>query len=84
MLAGGAAVAAGLAAVVALALWMPALKDRALPDAGPSLRASLLFDGGGLAYAAICVTGFLLGVLVTLFCFRLKAGLKEDDHDRDR
>lgn len=77
--------AAGIAAVIAIALMMP----EALPAAGAgsfSMQASIFADNGSLGYIVVGVLAFMLGIGVTVLCFHLKKyiGKQEESHDRDR
>lgn len=61
----------GLAAVVLLALFMSSYEALSLP-AEASARASLFTESSALGYVVIGVTAFLLGVAVTILCYRLR------------
>ena len=61
------------AAVIVLALLMPGFAENfagGSPQNGMS--ASMLSDSSALGYIVIGIVAFLLGVSVTIFCFRLK------------
>lgn len=68
----GAAAAACLALITGCALAMPELTGR--PDAysGYETTASMFGGGSALGYIAIGLLAFLLGVCVTVLCFRLR------------
>ena len=70
-----ASMGASLAAVIVLAVFMPALSPD-MPDAagGQSvdLNASIFAESGALGYIVIAIIAFLLGACVTAFCFHLK------------
>ncbi len=63
----------GLAAVVLFALLMPSFETASL-SAEASARASLFAQSGALGHVVIGVTAFLLGVAVTVLCYRLQKG----------
>ncbi len=46
--------------------------------------ASIFTDSDALGYVFIAVIAFLLGVVLTLFCFRLKRRLDEKERRNDR
>ena len=84
--AGAVSVVLCFAAVIALALYMPTLTDTGVvAHEEGSLYASILIRSGALGYVVIGIISFLLGVSVTVFCFRLKkwrdGKAAEDDHD---
>lgn len=68
-------VAASLAAVILLAIFMPqteAFKIAVSRNTSENMQGSLFSSGGELGYVVIAVIAFLLGATVTAFCFRLK------------
>ena len=80
--------AAGIAAVIAVALLIP----RALPETEQipvTMQASIFSENGSLGYIVVGIIAFLLGMGITLLCIRLRQyfGKQEDQkepHDRDR
>ncbi len=71
-----------LAVAVAMAFVIAAnpVPDAAAVSEGAS--ASIFASGAALGYAVITVLAFTLGVLFTVFCFRLRKHLEERDDDR--
>lgn len=71
-----AGVAVSFAAVIILALFMPRLAD--FGPGGPDgsavegMNASIFGDSAALGYIVISIIAFLLGVSLTIFCFRLR------------
>ncbi|MBP0966241.1 MAG: hypothetical protein J5722_01285 [Oscillospiraceae bacterium] len=77
--------AAGLAVVIMTALTVPMV----LPDAETNpvtMQASIFSGNRSLGYIVVGVLAFMLGVSVTILCFKLKQhfGEQEKPHDRDR
>lgn len=67
------AVAACLAGIVLLAIYIPGITDRFAEErATTGMQASILSGNGTLGYIAIGVIAFLLGCFVTIFCMKLK------------
>ena len=66
--------AACVLCVVILAAFMPHLMSQgSFSDAGTaSMSASIFADSSIMGYIVIGIVAFLLGVSVTVFCFRLK------------
>ena len=83
--------AACVALIIGLAVVMPDLNDK-LVSAPPSenMRGSILSENGILGYIIIGIVAFILGISVTVFCFKLKkwqdssaSDDREDDDDRN-
>ena len=77
--------AAGMAAAIAIALTMP----KALPETEKNqvvMQASIFSENGSLGYIVVALMAFLLGIGVTMLCFKLRQYLRkqEEQHDRDR
>ena len=68
MQATGAVVAC--AATIMLAIFMPRISDFQ-PDPNGS-TGSIFADSGALGYIVIAIIAFLLGVALTMFCYRLR------------
>lgn len=75
-----ASVAASLAVIVGLALAMPRLSGAWQSTAGVrfATAASLFSGSAATGYILIGLLAFVLGVGVTILCFRLKAPQKSD------
>ncbi len=75
-----AAAAACLALIAGCAIAMPDLTARLRPDgaAGFETAASMYGGSGALGYIVIGILAFLLGVCVTILCFRLRRMDRED------
>ncbi len=70
---GTAAAALCLVCVILLAVFMPGLTGAYMSAAGPDTMAGSIFSGSpALGYLVIIIIAFLLGGVVTAFCFRLK------------
>lgn len=75
------------AAVIMIALFMPKLpavgtgspEDPAVPTGGMS--ASIFGDSAALGYIVIALIAFLLGVALTIFCFRLRQWQEHKDKE---
>lgn len=63
-----AAVASCVILIVALAFAMPGIVPESFPEASGLYSATLLVDSSAGGYVLIGVVGFVLGVVVTLFC----------------
>ena len=74
--------AAGLAAAVLLAIFMPGFSERMISGNHISawMNASIFSNNSSIGYIIIALVAFLLGVTVTLFCLCLK---KWKDKDGD-
>ena len=83
--AAGAAVS--FAAAVIFAVFIPRLADfEAESPIGPAdsaggMRASIFGDSVALGYIVISVIAFLLGVTLTVFCFRLRKWQEHKDKE---
>ena len=80
-----AAAAACLAAIVGASLAMPGIAARIQPDdySGFETAASIFHGGTALGYIVIGLLAFVLGVCVTVLCFRLRQMNREDNQDAD-
>ena len=80
-----AAAAACLVLIVGCALAMPDMTARLRPDgvAGFETAASMYGGGSALGYIVIGILAFLLGVCVTILCFRLHQMNREDGQDEE-
>ena len=71
-----------LGVVVLLAVLLPGLSGRiAAGELQGSMNASMFADAAVIGYLVIGIVAFLLGVAVTIFCFRLKKWQEEQDRD---
>ena len=79
------AVAACLAVLVGVSLAMPgiAASIQAGDYSGFETTASIFHGGAALGYIVIGLLAFLLGVCVTVLCFRLRQMSREDEQDRE-
>ena len=79
------AVAACLALLIGASLAMPgiAAKIQAGNYSGFETAASMYGGGAALGYIVIGLLAFLLGVCVTILCFRLRQMNREDGQDRE-
>ena len=79
------AVAACLALLVGASLAMPgiAANIRTGDYSGFETAASIYGGGAALGYIVIGLLAFLLGVCVTVLCFRLRQMSREDEQDRE-
>ncbi len=77
------AVAACLALLIGASLAMPGIAARAQAGdyAGFETAASMYGCGAALGYIVIGLLAFLLGVCVTILCFRLRQMNREDTQD---
>ena len=80
------AVAACLALIVGVSFIMPdiAVKIQTGGYAGFETAASIFHGGAALGYIVIGLLTFLLGVCVTVLCFRLRQMHREDTRDTER
>ena len=80
------AVAACLVLLVGVSLAMPgiAAKIQAGDYSGFETAASIFHSGAALGYIVIGLLAFLLGVCVTVLCFRLRQMNREDDQNKER
>ena len=79
-LAAAVSVVLSLALIFALSAWMPHF-SAAMTGAPDGMSASVFSGSGALGYIVIALLSFLLGVSVTVFCFRLKKW--QDERDRE-
>ena len=79
------AVAACLALLIGASLAMPGIATRiqAGDYSGFETAASIFHGGAALGYIVIGLLAFLLGVCVTVLCFRLRQMSREDEQDRE-
>ena len=79
------AVAACLALLIGASLAMPgiAASIQAGNYAGFETAASMYGGGAALGYIVIGLLAFLLGVCVTVLCFRLRQMSREDDQNKE-
>ena len=79
------AVAACLALIVGVSFVMPdiAVKIQTGGYAGFETAASMYGGGAALGYIVIGLLAFLLGVCVTVLCFRLRQMSREDGQDKE-
>ena len=83
--AAAAAAAACLALIVGCALAMPDMAGRIRPggEAGFEMAASMFGGSAALGYIVIGLLAFLLGVCVTILCFRLRQLEREDAREAE-
>ena len=79
------AVAACLALLIGASLAMPgiAASIRTGDYSGFETAASIFHGGAALGYIVIGLLAFLLGVCVTVLCFRLRQISREDGQDKE-
>ena len=79
------AVAACLALLIGASLAMPgiAASIQTCDYSGFETAASIFHGGAALGYIVIGLLAFLLGVCVTVLCFRLRQMNREDGQDRE-
>ena len=79
------AVAACLALLVGASLAMPGIAEsiRTGDYSGFETAASIFHGGAALGYIVIGLLAFLLGVCVTVLCFRLRQMNREDDQNKE-
>ena len=79
------AVAACLALLIGASLAMPSIAASIQTDdyAGFETAASMYGGGAALGYIVIGLLAFLLGVCVTVLCFRLRQMSREDDQNKE-
>ena len=80
-----AAAAACLALLAGVSIAMPGMTAQLQPDSctGFETAASIFHGGAALGYIVIGLLAFLLGVCVTVLCFRLRQMSREDDQDKE-
>ena len=78
--------AACLVLIVGVSLAMPgiAAKIQSGDYSGFETAASIFHGGAALGYIVIGLLAFLLGVCVTVLCFRLRQMNREDDQNKER
>ena len=79
------AVAACLALLIGASLAMPGIAAHIQTDdySGFETSASMYGGGAALGYIVIGLLAFLLGVCVTVLCFRLRQMSREDAQDKE-
>ena len=79
------AAAACLALLIGASFAMPGIAARIQINdyAGFETTASMYGGGAALGYIVIGLLAFLLGVCVTVLCFRLRQMSREDEQDRE-
>ena len=79
------AVAACLALLIGASLAMPGIAAHIQTSdySGFETAASIFHGGAALGYIVIGLLAFLLGVCVTVLCFRLRQMSREDGQDRE-
>ena len=79
------AVAACLALLIGASLAMPGIAANIQTSdySGFETAASIFHGGTALGYIVIGLLAFLLGVCVTVLCFRLRQMNREDDQDKE-
>ena len=79
------ALAACLVLIVGVSFAMPGMVAGVRPGdfAGYETAASMYGGGAALGYIVIGLLSFLLGVCVTVLCFRLRQMNREDDQDKE-
>ena len=80
------AVAACLALLVGASFAMPGIAASIQTGdySGFETAASIFHGGAALGYIVIGLLAFLLGVCVTVLCFRLRQMNREDDQNKER
>ncbi len=73
--------AACLLAIVALSAYMPKWTESSAnaESSGMAYSASLFAGNGALGYLVIGILAFILGVSVTILCFRLRSAARDKD-----
>ena len=75
-------ITASLAVLVILSAVMPRLSTGVTPEtAGGVMSASIFARSSMLGFLVIGIIAFLLGIAVTVFCFRLKKWQEENTGD---
>ena len=79
------AVAACLALLIGVSLAMPGIAARIQTGdySGFETAASMYGGGAALGYIVIGLLAFLLGVCVTILCFRIRQMNREDDQNEE-
>ena len=78
-------IAACLAVIVGVSFVMPGIVGQITPgtSSGFETAASMYGGGAALGYIVIGLLAFLLGVCVTVLCFRLRQMNREDDQNNE-
>ena len=78
-------IAACLAVIVGVSFVMPGIVGQITPgtSSGFETAASMYGGGAALGYIVIGLLAFLLGVCVTVLCFRLRQMNREDGQDKE-
>ena len=77
-------VAACLALLIGASLAMPGIAESIQTgDYSGFETAASMYGGGALGYIVIGLLAFLLGVCVTVLCFRLRQMSREDGQDKE-
>ena len=78
------AVVACLVLLIGASLAMPGIVVKIQTgDSGFETAASIFHSGAALGYIVIGLLAFLLGVCVTILCFRLRQMNREDDQNKE-
>lgn len=79
------AVAACLVLLIGASLTMPGIASRIQTGdySGFETAASIFHSGAALGYIVIGLLAFLLGVCVTVLCFRIRQLSREDDQNNE-
>ena len=87
---GTAGAAISLVLIVAFSVFMSGSGETLRTAAAESMRGSIFSGSGALGYIIVGLLAFILGIAVTVFCFRLKKwqedekdSKQEDTDDRD-
>ena len=80
------AVAACLVLIVVLSLFMPGIAGQLRPGgySDYEMAASMFVENGALGYIIIGLLAFLLGVCVTILCFRIRLLNREEQSVEDK
>ena len=70
-----------LAIPIAMALVIASLPIQSPGEIIGSAAASIFADHASLGYIVVALLAFCLGALVTVFCFRMKKHMKENQDD---
>ena len=78
-------IAACFAVIVGVSFAMPGIVGQIEPgtSSGFETAASIFHSGAALGYIVIGLLAFLLGVCVTVLCFRLRQMNREDDQNKE-
>lgn len=76
--------AASLCILVCLSVLISRVSENGFPEkTALSMNGSIFADSTILSYLVIAILAFLLGITVTVTCFRLKKWLDEKDREED-